>query len=111
MREKLGRGKGRRGCLSGSYELGRERTGAGTNAASTWSRRGRGGGSGQCMARDKRRGGGPTSGNRAGAIEAASDRRGRGPVCTSRGSDARGPAGFGLLGWLGEKGASQAQEE
>jgi hypothetical protein len=43
MREKHGRGKGRRGCLSGSYELGRERTGAGTNAASTWRRRGRGG--------------------------------------------------------------------
>jgi hypothetical protein len=39
VREKLGRGKWRRGCLSDSYESGKERTEAGTGAASTWRRR------------------------------------------------------------------------
>jgi hypothetical protein len=40
VREKHRRGKGRRGCSSGCYELGGERTGAGTSDASTWRRRG-----------------------------------------------------------------------
>jgi hypothetical protein len=42
-REKDGRGKGRRGCLSGCYEQGGERTGAGTGTAATWEEE-RGGG-------------------------------------------------------------------
>jgi hypothetical protein len=40
VREKHMRGKGRRGCSSGCYEPGGERTGAGTSDVSTWRRRG-----------------------------------------------------------------------
>jgi hypothetical protein len=36
--EKHGRGKGRRGCLSGCYELGGERIGMGTGATGSWRR-------------------------------------------------------------------------
>jgi hypothetical protein len=39
VREKHGRGKGRRGCLSGCYEWGGERTGSGTGTVAMWRRR------------------------------------------------------------------------
>jgi hypothetical protein len=52
-REKHGRGKGRRGCLSGCYELGGERTGEGTGDAATWRRR-EGGPVGAAWARRRR---------------------------------------------------------
>jgi hypothetical protein len=59
----------------------------------------------------RRRGGGPASGKRAGGAEAASGWWDRGPVCVSIGHRTRGSAGFGLPGWLGEKGTGQAREE
>jgi hypothetical protein len=43
-REKHDRAKGRRGCLSGCYEWGGERTGAGTSTVTTWRRREEGSG-------------------------------------------------------------------
>jgi hypothetical protein len=67
VREKHERGKGRRGCLSGCYELGGERTWAGTYAAATWRRR---------EGESGRRGTLTSRGARLAAVRRAAPRRG-----------------------------------
>jgi hypothetical protein len=75
---------------------------------SKWRRKG--GGSGQCVACGRRRGGGPASGKCTGGAEVASGWWDRGPVCVSIGHCTCGPAGYGLPGWLGEKGTARLEK-
>jgi hypothetical protein len=73
-------------------------------------RGGGGEGSGQCVARGRRRVGVPPSGKRAGVADAMSGRRDRGPERASKIHGARGPAGSGLPGWLREKGMARQKK-
>jgi hypothetical protein len=88
-REKHGRGKGRRGCMSGCYERGGERTGVGIGTAATWRRR-EGGVQSVWHAHEQ----GPSAGSGAGVIEAGS---GRARSAEQRSGERRG----GPVGWGG----------
>jgi hypothetical protein len=89
VREKHGRGKGRRGCLSGCYEWGGERTGSGTGTVAMWRRR-EGGGRSAWHAHKQ----GPPTGSGVGAMEAGSGRA-RG---TEQSGERRGPVGWAPSG-------------